>query len=84
MLLASKFPRLVFSSSVGTYRTSNMLPERSMSLVASHVEQTLRLSKTSGDIMAGLVGVAVVDLGELLGVADQQHCRSDAHNGACR
>lgn len=61
-----------------------MLPERSMSLVASHVEQTFRLSKTSSNIMAGLVGAAVVDLGELLGVIDQQHCRSDTHNRACR
>ena len=61
-----------------------MLPERSMSLVSSHVEQALRLSKTSCNIVAGLVDVAVVDLRELLGVADQQHCRSDAHNGACR
>lgn len=37
-----------------------MLPKHSMSLVTSHVEQTLRLAKASRDIMAGLVDPPVV------------------------
>lgn len=53
-----------------------------MRLVGSHVEQTLRLAKATRDVMAGFVGIAVVDFGELRVIADQQQSRSDANNGA--
>lgn len=59
-----------------------MFSEERMRLVGSHVEQTLRLAKATCDIMSGLVGIAVVDFGELRVVADQQQGRCNANNGA--
>lgn len=59
-----------------------MFSKERMRLVGSHIEQTLRLSKAPSDIMAGLVGIAMVDFGELQVVADQQQGRSNANDGA--
>lgn len=59
-----------------------MFSKERMRLVGSHVEQTLRLAKATRDVMAGFVGIAVVDFGELRVIADQQQSRSDANNGA--
>jgi hypothetical protein len=53
-----------------------------MRLVGSHIEQTLRFSKATSDIMAGLVGIAMVDFGELQVIADQQQGRGYANDGA--
>ena len=60
-----------------------MLSESGMRLVRSHIEQALRLSKTSGDIMAGLVNTPVVYFRKLLGVVNQEQGGCDADNGAC-
>lgn len=48
------------STEAQTYRARHMSSKGCMCLVRSHVEQTLRLSKATGDIMAGLVDFAVV------------------------
>lgn len=53
-----------------------------MRLMISHVEQTLRLSKAAGDIMACLVDSAMVQFGEFLGIIDQQQRGCNAHDGA--
>ena len=60
-----------------------MLYESGMRLVRSHIEQALRLSKTSGDIMAGLVNTPVVYFRKLLGVVNQEQSRCDADDRAC-
>lgn len=58
-----------------------MSSKGSMCLVRSHVEQTLRLAKTTSDIMAGLVDSTVVKFRQFLRVIDQQQCRRDTHDG---
>lgn len=60
-----------------------MLSKGGMRLVRSHVEQALRLPKTSGDIMVGLIGAPVVYFRELLGVVNQEQGGCDADNGPC-
>lgn len=52
-----------------------------MSLVRSHVEQTLCFTKTSSDVVTSLIGISVVDLGQLGVVADQQQRGGNANNG---
>jgi hypothetical protein len=66
-----------------SYRSSNVLSKNGMGFVGPHVEQRLSLTKASRDIMAGLVDISVVDLGEFFVIADQQQCRGNANNGAC-
>ena len=66
------------------YRSRDVLAKRSMSLVGSHVKQRLCFSKRSRDIMAGLVCIAMVDLGQFLRVADQEESRSDSDNRSCK
>lgn len=67
---------------VTTYRTCNVFPELGMLLVRSHIKQGLDFTEATGDIVAGLVGITVVDFRELGMVADQQQCWANANNGA--
>lgn len=53
-----------------------------MGLVRPHVKQRLGLTEASGDIVSGLVCIAVVDFRKLFMIADQQQCRGNANNGA--
>jgi hypothetical protein len=63
-----------------SYRSSYMLSEHCMGVVRPHVEQRFIFSKTSSDVMTGLVGIAVVDFRELSIIADQQQCWCNANN----
>lgn len=65
-----------------TYRSGDVLPEHGMSLVFSHVKQTFILSEAASDVVAGLVGIAVIDLWELGVVADQQQSGGNSNNGS--
>lgn len=58
-----------------------MLSEHCVSLVRSHIEQTLVLAKATGDIMSGFVDIACVDFRELGVVADQQQRGRNANDG---
>jgi hypothetical protein len=49
-----------------------VLSEDSVLLVGSHVKQRLILAEATCDVVAGLVGISVVNLGQLGVVADQQ------------
>lgn len=66
-----------------TYRTRDMLAKRSMGLVGSHVEERLRFPERTRNIMPGLVRIAVVDVGQFLGIADQEKGGSDANYRPC-
>lgn len=66
----------------GAYGAGDVLAEGGVGLVRAHIEQRLGLAERSGDVVAGLVGIAMVDFGELLGIADEEECGSDAHNRA--
>lgn len=59
-----------------------MFSKERMRLVRSHIEQTLRLAKATSDIMASLVGIAMVNFRELGVIADQQQGRGNANDGA--
>lgn len=60
-----------------------MLSEHGMSLVRPHIEQRLGFTEASSDIVSSLVHISVVDLGELLVIADQQQCWGNSNDGAC-
>lgn len=66
----------------GTYGTSNVFPEQGMLLVGSHVEQRLVLAEATGNVVAGLIGIPVIDFGELGVVVDQQQSWGNANDGA--
>ena len=55
-----------------------------MRLVRAHVEQRLGLAERPGDVVSRFVGIAMVDVGELLGVANKQERGCDADYGACK
>lgn len=55
-----------------------------MRLVGAHIEQRLGLAERSGDVVSRFVGIAMVNVGELFGVADEQERGSDAYYGACK
>lgn len=59
-----------------------MLPEHSVSLVRSHVEQAFCLAKAAGDVVTRLVGIAVVDVWEFRVIVDQQQRRGYADDRA--
>lgn len=59
-----------------------MLSKHCVSLVRSHVEQTLCLAEAARDVVVCLIGITVVNFGELRVVVDQQQRRGDADDGA--
>jgi hypothetical protein len=67
---------------LSSYRSGNVFSKHGMGLVGPHVEQRLGLAEASGDIVSGLVCIAVVDFWKLFMIADQQQCRGNANNRA--